>query len=35
MRITLFTLFIVKEKYALFNGIYFVTLFIIINNVKK
>ena len=35
MWITLFTLFIVEEKYALFNVIYFLTLFIMINNVKK
>ena len=35
MRITLFKLFIMEEKYALFNVIYFLTLFIMKNNVKK
>ena len=35
MWITLFKLFIAEEKYALFNVIYFLTLFLIINNVKK
>ena len=29
-----FTLYIVEEKYALFNVIYFLTLFIMINSVK-
>ena len=28
-------LFIMEEKYALFNVIYIFTLFIIINNIKK